>query len=121
MQLYANEGITPAIRRGFVVYIASHNRPPHEILSPIMRDITLDYEQTFVGMTIESVELSDLMRVRDRLVAELPQTLDPNERQFLLSLVSNAPEPRRTLNFLHPWAGQTPPPDALNRRRSAPS
>jgi hypothetical protein len=30
--------------------------------------------------------------VRDRLVAELPQTLDPNERQFLLSLVSNAPE-----------------------------
>jgi hypothetical protein len=26
------------------------------------------------------------------LVAELPQTLDADERQFLLSLVSNAPE-----------------------------
>jgi hypothetical protein len=26
MQLYANEGITPAMRRGFVVYLASHNR-----------------------------------------------------------------------------------------------
>jgi len=92
MQLYANEGITPAIRRAFVVYIASHNRPPHEVLSPMLRDITQDYERTFVGMTTESVELAELLSVRDRLVAELPQTLDPNERQFLLSIVSNAPE-----------------------------
>lgn len=92
MQLYANEGITPAIRRAFVVNIASHNRPPHEVLSPIQRDITQDYERTFVGMTTESVELAELLSVRDRLVAELPQTLDTNERQFLLSLVSNAPE-----------------------------
>ena len=57
MQLYANEGITPAIRRAFVVYIASHNRPPHEVLSPILRDITQDYERTFVGMTTESSNL----------------------------------------------------------------
>jgi predicted nucleotidyltransferase component of viral defense system len=47
MHLYANEGITPAIRRAFVVYLASHNRPPHEVLSPILRDITQDYERTF--------------------------------------------------------------------------
>jgi hypothetical protein len=92
MQLYANEGITPAIRRAFVVYLASHNRPPHEILSPVLRDITPDYERTFVGMTAEPVELTELLSARDRLVAELPQTLDANERQFLLSLVSNAPE-----------------------------
>jgi len=92
MQLYANEGITPAIRRAFVVYIASHNRPPHEVLSPILHDITQDYERTFVGMTTASVELAELLSVRDRLVAELPQTLDPNERQFLVSLVSKAPE-----------------------------
>jgi predicted nucleotidyltransferase component of viral defense system len=26
MQLYAHEGITPAIRRSFVIYLASHNR-----------------------------------------------------------------------------------------------
>ncbi len=29
MQLFANEGITPGIRRAFVVYLASHNRPVH--------------------------------------------------------------------------------------------
>jgi hypothetical protein len=33
-----------------------------------------------------SVAPVDLLSVRDRLVAELPQTLDANERQFLLSL-----------------------------------
>jgi hypothetical protein len=92
MQLYENEGITPAIRRAFVVYLVSHNRPPHEVLSPVLRDITQDYERTFVGMTTDPVKLAELLSVRDRLVAELPQTLDPNERQFLLSLVSNAPE-----------------------------
>jgi hypothetical protein len=91
MHLYANEGITPAIRRAFVVYLASHNRPPHEVLSPILRDITQDYERTFVGMTTEPVALAELLRVRHRLVKEIPQTLDANERQFLLSLVSNAP------------------------------
>ncbi len=92
MQLYANEGITPAIRRAFVVYLASHNRPLHEVLSPVPRDISQDYERTFVGMTTERVEFVELLNVRDRLMTELPQTLDSNERQFLLSLVSNKPE-----------------------------
>lgn len=92
MQLYAHEGITPAIRRAFVVYLASHNRPPHEVLSPVPREITQDYERTFVGMTTEPIEIAELLGVRDRLFAELPQTLDSNERRFLLSLVRNAPE-----------------------------
>jgi predicted nucleotidyltransferase component of viral defense system len=100
MQLYTHEGITPAIRRAFVVYLASHNRPLHEVLSPALRDITLDYERTFVGMTTEPVKLVELLSVRDRLVAELPQTLDSNERQFLLSLVRNAPE-WRLLEIAH--------------------
>jgi hypothetical protein len=65
---------------------------PQYLSTPVLRDITEDYERTFVGMTTEPVELAELLRVHDRLVAELPQTLDANERQFLLSLVSNAPE-----------------------------
>jgi predicted nucleotidyltransferase component of viral defense system len=38
-QLFAHEGITPGIRRAFVVYLASHNRPVHEVLFPATRDI----------------------------------------------------------------------------------
>ena len=55
MQLLAHEGITPGIRRAFVVYLASHNRPIHEVLFPAMRDIRQDYERTFKGMTAEPV------------------------------------------------------------------
>ena len=88
MQLYANEGITPGIRRAFVVYLASHNRPVHEVLFP---DITQDYERTFRGMTAEPVELGDLLAARERLVGDLQRHLDANERNFLLSLVSNEP------------------------------
>jgi predicted nucleotidyltransferase component of viral defense system len=40
MQLFAHEGITPNIRRAFVAYLASHNRPVHEVLFPILRDIS---------------------------------------------------------------------------------
>ena len=92
MHLYAHEGITPAIRRAFVVYLASHNRPVHEVLFPALRDMTHDYQGTFKGMTTEPVELAKLLATRDRLITDLQQNLDANERRFLLSMVSNAPE-----------------------------
>ena len=91
MQLFAYEGITPGIRRAFVVYLASHNRPVHEVLFPAFRDIGQDYERTFKGMTADTVELDDLLATRARLVEDLPCALDADERAFLLSLVSNAP------------------------------
>ena len=92
MQLYAHEGITPAIRRSFVIYLASHNRPVHEVLFPALRDISQDYERNFKGMTTDPVELADLLDVRERLVAELQRTLEANEQRFLLPLVNATPE-----------------------------
>src|SRR5580700_10572733 len=71
MQLYAHEGITPAIRRAFVIYLASHNRPVHEVLFPVLRDISQDYERSVRGMTTDPVDLSALLSVRERLVADL--------------------------------------------------
>jgi hypothetical protein len=92
MQLFEHEGITPGIRRAFVVYLASHNRPVHEVLFPAERDIAQEYERTFQGMTADTVELADLLRVRKRMMVELPGSLDPDERRFLLSLVNNRPD-----------------------------
>ena len=92
MQLFAHEGITPAIRRAFVVYLASHNRPIHEVLFPTLQDIRRDYEQNFVGMTTEPVALDDLLAARERMLRELQHGLDNDERQFLLSFVANKPE-----------------------------
>jgi hypothetical protein len=89
MQLYLNEGITPGIRRAFVAYLACHNRPIHEVLFPSLRDISLDYRNTFQGMTAEPVALDALLHARGRMIADLQAGLDSDERSFLLSLARN--------------------------------
>src|SRR6202453_1377431 len=88
MQLFAHEGITANIRRAFVVYLASHNRPVHEVLFPSLRDIRQEFEHNFVGMTVEPVEFDALLAARERMVRELQQGLTADDRKFLLSLVA---------------------------------
>lgn len=94
MQLFEHEGITPGIRRAFVVYLASHNRPVHEVLFPNPRDtkLELEYERSFKGMTIVSAELAALQAARTRMCQELQDGLDEEERDFLISLVEGHPQ-----------------------------
>ncbi|MDN8615754.1 nucleotidyl transferase AbiEii/AbiGii toxin family protein [Variovorax ginsengisoli] len=92
MQLFAHEGITPGIRRAFVVYLASSNRPVNEVLFPPLRDIRHDFEHNFQGMTAEPVPLESLLAARERLLLEVQRGLDEGERRFLLSLVAGTPE-----------------------------
>ncbi len=91
MELFAHGGITPEIRRAFVVYLASHNRTFHEVLFPTPKDIRLAYEGSFAGMTSEPVTIEALLETRDRLFQELPAALDANEREFLRTLVQAKP------------------------------
>lgn len=95
MELFRYEGVTPGVRRSFVVYLASHNRPMHEVLAPTLRDISAEYKGTFEGMTTEPVELKALLGARERLIAELRSGLDSDERAFLLSLARNRPDWKR--------------------------
>jgi len=92
MQLFAHEGITPGIRRAFVIYLSSSPRPIHEVLFAPSRDIRHDYEQNFQGMTAEPVPLDALLAARERMVREIRLGLDDDERGFLLSLVAGTPE-----------------------------
>jgi predicted nucleotidyltransferase component of viral defense system len=92
MQLFAHEGITQSIRRAFVVYLACHNRPVHEVLFPVARDISQEYERTFKGMTAEPVALDELIATQNRLIRELQEGLDADERKFLILLVRNQPD-----------------------------
>ena len=92
LQLFVHGGITPGIRRAFVVYLASHNRPIHEVLFPVQRDISQEFERNFKGMTTGSVELVDLLAARDRMMQELQRGLDVAERRFLHLLAANKPD-----------------------------
>jgi predicted nucleotidyltransferase component of viral defense system len=92
MQLYEYEGITPGIRRAFVVYLACGKRPIHELLFPQLRDIRHDYAHNFQGMTEAPVPRDALIATREKLVRQIQRELDDDERRFLLSLVRAEPE-----------------------------
>lgn len=90
-ELLASEGITSGIRRAFVVYLASHNRPLHEVLFPPMRDVAYEFESNFVGMTTEPVQLEQLLAAREQMIATLHAGLDAQEREFLVSMAQGDP------------------------------
>ena len=90
--LMEGSGITPDIRRAFVVYLAGHNRPIHELLNPNLNDIKDLFERQFAGMTHEPTTIAELIEVRHNLVANLVLSLDSAERQFLLSIKSGDPD-----------------------------
>lgn len=92
MLLNEHGGITQRMRRAFVVYLAGHNRPMHELLPPQPQNLSDAYEKEFIGMTTRDVSLKELEETRERLFTELPAALDEEERAFLLSIHRLTPD-----------------------------
>lgn len=90
--LLENEGLTDRIRKAFVVYLASHPRPMNELLNPNMKDIEHDFYSQFQGMTNIPIKLSELLETRDQLVKLINKNLTEEERRFLISIKSGAPD-----------------------------
>jgi len=90
--LFDNTGITPEIRRAFVVYIAGHNRPMSELLAPKLQDIGDLYVDQLTGMTRKEVPLDDLRQLQRNLAKTLVRALDDDEKEFLVSLKRGKPE-----------------------------
>lgn len=91
-QLYASGGITDGMIECFVIYLAGHNRPPHEVLFGNDKDIADEYERAFIGMTEVACSLDTLLETRAKLRHELPQRLSTAHRQFLMGLVRAEPD-----------------------------
>lgn len=85
-------GLTEDVRRSFVIYLASHDRPMNELLAPTWKDIGEVYQNDFQGMTLEEIPLSDLLEARSKLHESVKQGLSSEEKQFLLSVKKCAPE-----------------------------
>jgi Nucleotidyl transferase AbiEii toxin, Type IV TA system len=86
MLLLRNEGLTTDIRKAFLVYLISHNRPMAELLQPNRLPLESAFEREFLGMSRISVSCDELLAVRDRLVDLLTQELSTDERLCLLSI-----------------------------------
>ncbi|GAB6051504.1 nucleotidyl transferase AbiEii/AbiGii toxin family protein [Magnetospira thiophila] len=90
--LRQNEGLTTKIRQAFVAYVAAHNRPINEILTPNPQPLGQIYNSDFVGMTHDDISLEMLEETRDWLFRALPESLTRDERDFLLSLKAGEPD-----------------------------
>lgn len=75
----------------FVAYLAGHNRPVHEVLFPVIKQLEPTFSREFVGMTREPLTLDALTQTQVRLITELPRQLLPRHRTFLLLLVQGVP------------------------------
>jgi hypothetical protein len=91
-QLYESGGITGGMIECFVIYLAGHNRPPHEVLFGNDKEIAGEYERAFVGLTEFACSLGTLIDTRARLRRELPQLLSPAHKRFLSGLVRAQPD-----------------------------
>ena len=91
--LYANEDLTDDIFQAFLVYLISHDRPPHELLDPNLKDIASQFDGEFLGMTVEPIALDDLIAARARLVEDVQaRARHGDARAFLAGFFSLAPD-----------------------------
>ncbi len=90
--LLENEGISEKMRKAFLVYLISSNRPMSELLSPNYLDIKPAFEKEFTGMTLKEEKLEDLIKTREKLVKSINKLLTYEERKFLLSFNKGKPK-----------------------------
>lgn len=92
MVLLENEGITVEIRKAFLIYLAGHNRPPHELLKPNLKDVHKEFESDFKGMAERAVSYDELIQYRDSLPNLLLKGLTEDEKGFLISMMEDQPQ-----------------------------
>ncbi len=90
--LLINEGIGEEIRKAFLVYVLSHNRPMAEVLAPARLDIAQEFARGFAGMTGRPVTLNDLLETREAFIAELVGRMPSDHRKFLVSFKRGEPD-----------------------------
>jgi predicted nucleotidyltransferase component of viral defense system len=90
--LLANEGITPDLRRAFIVYLVSHGRPMFEVLTANRKDIAQEYERGFRGMTSDPVSLDELLKAREALIEEIVGRMPEPHRRFLVQFERGEPD-----------------------------
>jgi IS5 family transposase len=102
--LFERDGLASEVVECVVCYLGGHNRPVHEVLFSRDADMSSAFENEFAGMAWNPVTLAELQRIRRKLKSELRAALTPDQRRFLLGLVSGEPD----------WAlMKCPPPVAV--------
>lgn len=91
-ELLANEGISEALREAFILYLISHNRPMHEVLSRKRKDLRAEYEGGFEGMTVDPVPIEDLIATQSEMLEVLLDEMPQRHREFLIGFEAGKPD-----------------------------
>lgn len=90
--LLTHEGIDDNLRKAFIVYLLSHDRPMAEILAPTRRDISAEYKRGFEGMVDTPVTLDELLQARENLIGQIVGKMPERYRRFLISIKRGEPD-----------------------------
>tara|TARA_R110000868_G_scaffold410464_2_gene698560 strand:- start:3302 stop:4240 length:939 start_codon:yes stop_codon:yes gene_type:complete len=90
--LLENEGLTENLRKTFLVFLISHQRPMSELLAPNRKDISEIYETEFMQMAQVDVPLEQLEEAREDLIHQINSQMTENEKKFLLSFKNKTPD-----------------------------
>jgi len=90
--LLAHEGINDNLRRAFIVYLLSHNRPMAEILAPTRKSIEQEFQRGFEGMTAEPVTVEELIAARETLITSIVGQMSEAHRRFLVTFERGEPD-----------------------------
>jgi predicted nucleotidyltransferase component of viral defense system len=91
MMLLKYGNFNAAMRKAFIVYLISHERPLVEVLNPGFVDIRPVFETEFQGMTLEQVSFEDMEKTREELVSMIAGGLSAEEKQFIVSVKEGVP------------------------------
>ncbi len=90
--LLSHEGIDDTLRKAFIVYLLSHNRPMAEVLAPARLDISEEYKRGFERMVTKPMTLDELLQAREDLIREIVGKMPVQHRRFLLTAKKGKPD-----------------------------
>jgi hypothetical protein len=82
---------TEQLKKAFLVYLISSNRPIHELIHPNLLDQQKAYQGEFVGMTQIPVSYAELENARLKLINTILGSLTLDDKEFLISVNKGKP------------------------------
>ncbi len=90
--LFDNEGFTEDLRKTFLVFLISHQRPMSELLSPHRKNLNEVYETEFAQMTDIPITVNALETAREKLITTIYKDMTAAEKEFLLTFKGKNPQ-----------------------------
>src|SRR5262249_37917191 len=91
-ELLDKEGIDDTLRCAFLAYLVSHSRPMHEVLAARRKDMNVEFNRGFNGMTEAQVTLDELVAARETFIAKVVGEMLAAHKMFLISFLRGKPD-----------------------------